>query len=137
MKRLIPILLSLLWVPPALALDLVANRTMPAGTIIASGDLTVLGQVPKDAAEAYVGMEIRRAVYAGRPVSETDLGPATLIRRNDIVTMLYRSGALGLRTEGRALSPGGKGERIEVMNLDSRLTVRATVTARGHVEVIR
>lgn len=121
----------------AAAAELVANRTLRAGSIIAPGDLAVLGRAEKDAAATYEGLELRRAVYAGHTVQEADLGPATLVRRNDIVKMIYRAGSLGLRTEGRALSSGGQGERIEVMNLDSRLTVRGVVVRAGQVEVIR
>ncbi len=121
----------------AAAADLVANRTLRAGTVIAPGDIAVHGQGLKGEENAYVGLEVRRAVYAGHRILETDLGPPTLVRRNDVVTMIYRAGTLGLRTEGRALGSGGTGERVEVMNLDSRLTVRATVVGPRRVEVRR
>ena len=119
------------------AQDLTANRTLRAGTIIASGDLALRGETDAELLSDLVGLELRRAVYAGRAVARSDLGPPTLVRRNDIVTILYRAGGLSLRTEGRALGAGGAGERIEVMNLDTRLTVRAVVTSVGLVEVGR
>ena len=118
-------------VAPALAGDPVARRTLRIGTILAAGDVN--GPAP----DALLGQEVRRTVHAGRPVTRADLGPPTLVRRNERVTMLYRRGALSIRSEGRALATGGAGEAIDVMNLASRLTVRATVTGPGAVEVAR
>ena len=122
---------------PALAGDLVANRTLRAGTVLVPGDLAIRGDGDVGQMEAMIGQEVRRAVYAGHVVVPGDVGPPTLVHRNDIVTMTFRSGALGLRTEGRALGNGGIGEKIEVMNLDSRLVVRALVTGARQVEVRR
>lgn len=117
--------------------DVVANRTLRVGTILSPGDISARSESGTAVAETMVGQEVRRAIYAGRVVLPDDIGPATLVRRNDVVTMTYTSGGLGLRTEGRALASGGAGEVVNVMNLDSRLTVRAVVVAAGLVEVRR
>lgn len=123
---------------PALSGDLFASRTLRVGTILESGDL----RVPEDSdslgnMEAMLGLEVRRAIYAGRRIAPRDLGPPTLIRRNDVVTVTYQSGSLGLRTQGRALGAGGLGEVVEVINLDTRLKVRARVIGSLAVEVSR
>lgn len=107
-----------------------ANRTLPVGRIVTPADLSV-------PAESMVGLEVRRAIYAGHPVAAGDLGPPTLVRRNEIVTMQFATGGIELRSEGRALGAGGAGEVIEVMNLTSRQTVRAVVVATRMVEVRR
>ena len=132
-----PVLSAALLAGQAFAGEMVANRTLRAGTILAPGDLAMRGDGDATRMEALVGQEVRRAVYAGHVVLPGDLGPPTLVHRNDIVTMTFRSGALGLRTEGRALGSGGIGEKVEVMNLDSRLVVRALVTGSRQVEVRR
>lgn len=121
---------------PLAAQSVVAARTLRAGTILAKEDLRASG----DAAErlsALVGLETRRAIYAGRPVALADLGPPTLVHRNDVVVMVYATGALGIRTEGRALDSGGAGEVIRVVNLASRQPVQAVVTGVNRVEVGR
>ena len=120
------------------AAEYVATRTLKVGSILKPGDLRTNDKSP-DAAQAdeMVGLEVRRAIYAGRSISPSDLGPPTLVRRNDIVVMTYRSGALKMRTEGRALDRGGVGEVIDVMTLSSRQTVRARVLGAGRVEVRR
>lgn len=124
----------------ALAEQVFASRTLRVGTVLAAGDLRMpTGEETGAVAlrESMVGKEVRRAIYVGRVVSERDLGPPTLIRRNDVVTMVYRSGSLGLRTQGRSLGSGGMGETIEMLNLDTRMKVRATVTGPNQVEVFR
>ncbi len=116
--------------------EVTAGRTLRPGTVVEAGDL----RVPEGAetlARELVGREVRRAVYAGRPVRPDDVGPVTLVGRNTVVTMRYRSGALSIRTEGRALDAGGAGERIRVINLDTRQPVAAVVRAPGLVEVMR
>ena len=124
----------------ALAEQVFASRTLRVGTVLATGDLRVpkgYEDIADELLRPMVGMEVRRAIYVGRVVSERDLGPPTLIRRNDVVTMVYRAGSLGLRTQGRSLGSGGLGETIEMLNLDTRMKVRATVTGPSQVEVFR
>jgi flagella basal body P-ring formation protein FlgA len=121
---------------PALAGEITAAHTLRVGAIVAGQDLRVSPDAA-EAADALVGMEVRRAIYAGRPVTPADLGPPLLVQRNAIVTMMYRTGALAIRTEGRALDMGGAGERVRIINLDSRISVVATVVSHNTVEVLR
>ena len=122
---------------PALADDVVAARTMRIGTIVSVGDVVTRGEQPSTGIDAMIGLEVRRVIYAGRPIARTDLGPPTLVHRNEIVSMVYSVGGLQMRTDGRALGRGGLGEVIDVMTLSSRQKVRATVAAPGRVEVRR
>lgn len=124
---------------PAWAQEVVAARTLRAGTILAEHDLRAAGTgagVAGRIAEL-VGLETRRAIYKGRPVVQAHLGPPTLVHRNDVVVMTYTDGGLGIRTEGRALDSGGRGELVRVLNLTSRQPVRAVVAGSGRVEVRR
>lgn len=141
--RLWPLVLtvSLLSVAGAAAAQQVlAARTLRAGTVIAASDL-VWPATDAGAARArvarLVGLETRRAVYAGRPLDEADLGPPVLVRRNSVVAMVYRDRGLGIRAEGRSLDSGGEGERVRVINLGSRQQVDAIVTGPDSVEVRR
>ncbi|MEM7212468.1 MAG: flagellar basal body P-ring formation chaperone FlgA, partial [Pseudomonadota bacterium] len=110
-------------------------RTLRVGTILQASDLQVTGEEDVQVFDGLVGQELKRSVYAGRPVSPEDVGPVTVIRRNDVVSLVYASHSLGLRTEARALSAGGVGETISVMNIDTRVTVRATVVGHKRVAV--
>ncbi len=90
------------------------------------GDLTRTADV--------LGYETQVAVYRGQPIRAGDLGPPTLIRRNELIRLSFKAGAILLMTEGRALDDGAKGERVRVMNLDSRRTVYGVVAGPGLVE---
>lgn len=138
-RRIAGIMLAAQMLAPAAAADtLVATRLIRATELIRAGDLTV-GQVAvpgaaHDAA-ALIGMEARVALYPGRPVRLSDVGPAAVIDRNQIVLLHYQSGSLRIAAEGRALERAGPGDRVRVMNLSSRSTVSGLVTAGGTVEV--
>lgn len=124
---------ALIAATPAAA-DIQATRTLRVGTVLAAADLRA---TDGEDLTAVIGLEVRRAIYAGRPVAPDDLGPATIVRRNSVVTMEYRSGSLGMRTEGRALESGGMGEVVRVINVTSRQPVQATIIGQDRVEVLR
>ena len=131
MRASIAFAATLLLATPAASSDkVIATRTLRVGSILAETDLS-------RPSSDLVGMEVRRAVYAGHSIGPEDVGPPTLVRRNEIVRMHFAAGRIDLRTEGRALGAGGAGETIEVMNLSSRQTVRARVVGTRRVEVRR
>lgn len=116
--------------------SLVANRTIAAGHVIQAADLTrveaaIPGAItdPEDA----IGKETRQTIFPGRPIFLASLGAPTLIARNQIVTLIYESQGLSIKTEGRALSSGGTGDVIRVINLASRNTVVGRIQPDGTV----
>jgi flagella basal body P-ring formation protein FlgA len=125
-------------VPAYAEVTVVAARAIRARAVITPADLsTTPGPTPGALATVQdaVGMEARVAIYPGWPVRETDLAPPAVVERNQIVTMIFRRGGLEIATDGRSLGRAGVGERVRVMNLDSRVTVTASVVGPGVVEV--
>lgn len=130
-------LLLLLLPHPALAGAALANRTLPAGTVISAEDVTLapdqdgalqdIGQV--------VGQQLRVMVYQGRRIDPSFLSAPTLVGRNQIVTITYEKSTLRIEAEGRALSAGSVGQIIRVMNNASRVTVSGRVAPDGTVIV--
>jgi flagella basal body P-ring formation protein FlgA len=139
--RLPVLVLALLAAFPAPAEEdatLVATRSLRARTVVSPDDVALSpGATPGALThpEDAIGMETRVAVYAGRPVMPGDLGPPALVDRNQIVTMRFVKGGLLITAEGRSLGRGGVGERVRVMNLDSRTTVTGVVIDHGLLEV--
>lgn len=82
-----------------------------------------------------VGQEARTTLYAGRPILFDDVGPPALVARNQIVSIKYQADGLTILTEGRSLQRGGIGDRIRIMNLDSRATLFGQVQEDGTVRV--
>lgn len=128
--------LILLFPTAALGDSLVAARVIKANTAVVAEDvMLVAADIPgalSDPLQA-IGQESRIAIYPGRPVFGTNLGPAAAVERNQIVTLTYRVGGLAIRTEGRALARGGVGEIIEVMNLSSRTKITGRIDAGGGI----
>ena len=136
MRKLI-LLICLL--PPAARADVVMPaRTIRADTVIGPQDvmlkdLNIPGALSR--LDQVVGLEARVALYPGRPVREGEVGPAAIVERNQLVTLVYRQAGLEISTEGRALGRGAAGEDIRVMNVASRGTVFGRIRPDGAVEV--
>lgn len=131
-------LILVCWPMAAQADSVIAARNLPAQTVIAEGDL-MLAAAPiagalTSIADA-VGLETRKAIYAGRPLRAEDLGPPALVERNALVALEYRAGGLVIRAEGRALARGGAGETIRVMNIESKTTVTGLIGPDGLIHV--
>jgi flagella basal body P-ring formation protein FlgA len=116
----------------------VANRVIPAGDVIRAEDISV---VPADIPEAVdvfdqiTGQEARVTLYPGRPIRADQLGAPAVIDRNQIISVAYHAGNLAITTEGRALSRGGVGDVIRVLNLSSRATLQGQIMPDGSVRV--
>jgi flagella basal body P-ring formation protein FlgA len=136
--------LAALLIAPALASEVpavVAKRTLRVGALVTAADVE-LRTVPEHRAaglitriEEAIGREVRRNLYAERPVEVEDLGVPTVVERNSLVTVAYRRGTIELTTIGRALDSAGLHELVRVMNLDSRSTIVGMVAAPGVVRV--
>lgn len=132
-------LLILLFGAQVAAADIVAPaRTLRPGTVIGAADLRMLaGDRPGmfDRAEDVIGQEARVALYAGRPIPFDAVGPPAIIDRNQIVPLWFESAGLSISTEGRAMERGGVGDRIRIMNLQSRSTLFGFVQPDGTIKV--
>jgi flagellar basal body P-ring formation protein FlgA len=132
------VLLFLTMAAPLQADTLVATRLIRAAQVLGPADV-----VPSDLRIAggatdvahVVGMEARVAIYPGRPVRLSELGPAAVVERNDLVSLVFRRGALTIVTDGRALDRGAIGASVLVMNLSSRQSVQGVVRHGGLVDV--
>lgn len=138
MWRILPALSCALCAPPAFADSLVATRTIRAQTELRAEDMTsVEMEIPGALSDpsAAIGQEARVVIYAGKPILSQELGPSAIIERNQIIPLAYSAGGLSILTEGRALSRGGVGDVIDVMNLASRSKVNGQIGPDGVVRV--
>ncbi|MEO0362198.1 MAG: flagellar basal body P-ring formation chaperone FlgA [Pseudomonadota bacterium] len=120
--------------------SLVAARAIVVKSVIEETDVRRVPQRFEGAAselDSIVGLEARVTIYAGRPILPGDLRPPALVERNEIVRLRYRKGPLDIRTEARALDRGALGDRVRVMNLESRMIVSGVVDGEHAVTVRR
>lgn len=121
---------------PALAEAYVANRVIRAGDVIRADDLSAVeADIPEAVAalDQIAGQEARVTLYPGRPIKADQLGAPAVVDRNQIVPLAYRIGNLAITTEGRALTRGGVGDVIRVLNLSSRVTIQGQIMPDGSV----
>jgi flagella basal body P-ring formation protein FlgA len=122
---------------------LVAARDLVQGAAIKADDLTPversLGAVGTDSVdepERAVGMVLARRVPAGQVLTTRDFRLPTVIDRDDVVQIRYRTGALKVTGLGRAQAAGAPGERIPVASLGgSGKVLHAVVVDSRTVEV--
>ncbi len=82
-----------------------------------------------------VGMAAKKQLLPGRAITRSDVEPPKLVKRNSLVTIVYKTNGMILKTMGRALGDGARGEMVSVQNIQSKRTVEAEVTAAGIVSV--
>ena len=125
--------------PEVLRADyLIATRTIRAQTVILPDDFTVAeGEMPGavDAPGQVIGQEARVAIYQGRPIRFSDVGPPAVVERNQVVPIVFQKNGLQITAEGRSLNRAAPGDRVRVMNLSSRTTVSGWVAGDGTVYV--
>lgn len=116
----------------------VALKTIRANTILTAQDVGVNPNLvskgitnPLDV----IGMETRVVLYAGRPIEQDHVGPPAIVKRNQIVPLVFRSSGLSISTSGRALDRGAAGDSVRVMNLSSKTTLFGIVMPNGSIDV--
>ncbi|WP_374304346.1 flagellar basal body P-ring formation chaperone FlgA [Ferrovibrio sp.] len=124
------------------SLPVLKNR-VAAGETITKSDIEWI-RVPAgrygggyiDRIEDMIGQAPRRPLAAGRPLRTTDIGKPEVITKNGMVTMVAQGPGLTITTTGRAMEAGSMGDVIQVMNIQSKKTVQATVIGLNQVQVI-
>ncbi len=116
---------------------------LPAGTRLTPALLeetwfpaTALGPGIAREPDRLLGLETRRALAPGRPIRLVDLRAPRLVRRGELVTVVYRRPGLELTLAARALEDGDLGALVRLANPESGATFRARVTGRRRAEAV-
>ncbi|MES0882662.1 flagellar basal body P-ring formation chaperone FlgA [Roseibium sp. SCP14] len=86
-------------------------------------------------AQNIVGKQARTNMRANAPLARKDFQHPVLIQRGEKITVTFLMPGMKLTSRAQALDEGAKGDVIDVMNLQSRRIVPATVLSRGQVRV--
>ncbi|WP_269581127.1 flagellar basal body P-ring formation chaperone FlgA [Roseibium sp. Sym1] len=124
-------------------IDVVALlQPLRRGDILKEEDLDVIrlarNKVPAGAlteADDILGKEARTNIRANAPLARRDFQRPMLVERSEKVTVVYEMAGMKLTSRAQAMEDGGKGDVIDVRNLQSRRIVPATVSSRGQVRV--
>lgn len=120
----------------------VPARVIERDAMIVREDLKVV-QLPRtrvsnsaiETIEDAIGMAARRRLAPGRAIRRGDLEEPKLVKRNSLVTLVYRAPGMVLKAKGRALDDAAKGQTVQIVNLQSKRTVEAQVTGAGMASV--
>ena len=123
-------------------LPVLAHR-LPAGSVLQAGDLQTVrlragvlrDETVHHAADA-VGLALKRSAAPGQPLSTGDLVRPALVEKGALVAMELFSPGLTLTGQGVAQEAGGAGDRIRVLNPNSRALLEVEVIGAGQVRVI-
>lgn len=113
--------------------SLVATDVIRAGDRISSANSEASEGYVSEDDESMLGREVRRTVYAGQSIDESNTRSPRLVTRNQAVTVKYVASGLEITMMGRAMADGSVGETVSVMNPQSRELVHGTVTDKGWI----
>lgn len=82
-----------------------------------------------------VGMAAKRPLRAGEAISASSVEPPRIVRRGQLVTLVYQSPGLALTARGRALADAAMGEAVNVLNEQSRRTVEGVAIGPDKVDI--
>lgn len=116
------------------------SRNLPAGTILGASDIQ-MRQIPLQYAEAggaltvdaLVGKQLQRQSREGMMLKASDVAAPTLVSRNEMVTVVFRQGAMTLSVKGQALNAATEGQTVSVLNTATKKIIRGVATASGTV----
>ncbi|KZM47643.1 flagellar basal body P-ring formation chaperone FlgA [Labrenzia sp. OB1] len=118
------------------------SQPLRRGDILSEDELAVIrlprSKVPAGAivdAEEITGKEARTSLRANAPLARHDFRHPVLVGRGEKVTVTFELAGMKLTSRAQAMDDGAKGDVIDVMNLQSRRIVPATVASRGQVRV--
>jgi flagellar basal body P-ring formation protein FlgA len=115
----------------------IALRAIAPGQLIKSSDVMIERRPKTDviAVEDVLGFAAKRALKPGQVIRAGDVMKQELVVRNDTVTMYYEAPGMVLTIQGKALDSGSMGDVVNVLNVQSKRTLQATVTGPGRVNV--
>jgi len=116
---------------------LVANGNLPAGSVLASGDLMQAevdlaeeSSVPVLSAEVAVGRVLARPLKAGQSVRQSHIKPRQWFAAGDAVTVVAQGAGFSVSGEGQALTNGIEGQPARVRTDSGRVLTGQPVGER-------
>lgn len=86
-------------------------------------------------ARQLIGKQLRHQSRGGLLLRPDDVVEPQSVKRNDMVTVVLRSGPLTLTVKGQALNSAAAGQPVQVLNTVSRRILHGVATASGAVEM--
>ena len=82
-----------------------------------------------------IGKAARKPLRAGAAVAARDLSMPQVIKKDDVIQVAFRSEAIVLTLQAKALEPATLGEPFSVQNIASKKVIEAVATGPGRAVV--
>jgi flagellar basal body P-ring formation protein FlgA len=118
----------------------VLTRAVSTGDVIHESDLAwqpvdnTAGLLTR--VEEIVDKEAKRSIHANEPIRASEVRNVPLVRANDIVTGIWRSGGICITGQFKAKEDGGLGDVITLVKLNARDQLTARVTDVHEAEIM-
>ena len=120
----------------------VPKRLISAGATISADDLEwqpvqlrrLSGNSLTDA-EQLIGRVAKRPLKAGQILRQSDVAVSPVIRKNDLIRLVVKTGQMTLSVQGKAMQDAALGQTIRVINVNSNRQLSGTVVDAGTVAV--
>jgi flagella basal body P-ring formation protein FlgA len=117
-------------------------RPLQKGDIVQRSDLAAQ-RLPKRQAQQYgqvdmadiIGKAAKRPIRAGQSVASADFGAPTIVQKGDLVTLVVEMPGMMLTIRAQAQETGALGDKVAVMNEQSKRLVYGVIAGPGRVVV--
>ncbi|WP_119301938.1 flagellar basal body P-ring formation chaperone FlgA [Dongia deserti] len=120
----------------------VPKRLISAGETIVAEDLewqavhlTRLSGNSLTDAEQLIGRMAKRPLKAGQILRQSDVAVSPVIRKNDLIRLVVKTGQMTLSVQGKAMQDAALGQSIRVINVNSNRQLSGTVIDAGTVAI--
>lgn len=126
--------------PGAMVSVLAYVRNLDAGEVIQAEDLTWAKAVaapagsPRDA-DQLIGKQVKRPLREGGLASTRDVTGATVIKKDDMVSVIFQDDGVSVSMQGKALGSAAIGDTVSVLNPTTKKTVQAIASGPGEALV--
>ncbi len=120
----------------------VITRPVARGDVIRKSDVTVekrpKTEVVADAVRelsAAIGMAAQQTFRPGQMIRSADLSRPQLVKRSEMVMVIYEVPGIVLTARGKAEESGAQGDTINVVNVQSKRVIQGVVTGHNQITV--
>lgn len=110
------------------------GEKVDASDLVWSDGLVAPSDAPDDP-DAVIGMVARRPLRLGSAVGSHDVSPPKVVRRDEIVSVVYRMNGVSLVLQAKAMSDAAAGESLQLMNPQSKKVIEAVASGPGQAVV--
>ncbi len=115
-------------------------RNIMAGDILSADDLVWSDEAvaPSDGVadpEAAIGKAARHALRAGAPAAFHDIISPKVIKRDDVVAVVFEADGVSLTLQGKAMADCSVGDGLEVVNPQSKKVIETVCSGPGQALV--